>query len=93
MLPLTETVSFNTHLQNGNRFQIPNIVRWRYKLEVSQPLNVKVHILGLMCVREKFFTKMRKDGRITIPALTITMLKKNAPDLKGYALEVTLSPN
>jgi hypothetical protein len=35
---------------------------------------------------------MRKDGRITIPALTITMLKQNAPDLKQYAMEVTISP-
>ena len=91
-MPLTETARFNTHLQNGNRFQIPNIVRWRYKLEVTQPLNVEVQIIGVMCVREKFLTKMRKDGRITIPALTITMLKQNAPDLKQYAMEVTISP-
>jgi hypothetical protein len=67
-------------------------VRSRYKLEVSQPLNVEVQIIGLMCVREKFLTQMRKDGRITIPSLTITMLKHNAPNLKEYALEVTIQP-
>jgi len=80
-------------LQNGNRFQIPTLVRWRYKLEVSQPLNVEVHILGLMGVREKFLTKMRKDGRVTIPALNIAMLKQNAPDLKGYAMEILFNPD
>lgn len=91
-MPLTETIRFKTHLQNGNRFQVPTLVRWEFKLETSQALNVEISIVGTMGARESFLAKMRKDGRITIPALVVALLKQVVPDLKGYAMEITLQP-
>jgi len=86
-LPLTDTVSFKTQLYHDNRFQVPKLVRWEYKLETSQPLNVEICNPGF---QESFLAKMRKDGRITVPALMVALLKQTEPDLKGYVLEITL---
>jgi hypothetical protein len=43
-------------------------------------------------IRENFLAKMRKDGRITVPALIVASLKQFAPELKGLVLEITLQP-
>ena len=91
-MPLTETARFKIQLQSGNRFQVPTIVRWKYKLEISQTLQVEIKIADMIGVRESFLAKMRKDGRITVPALIVASLKQFAPDLKGYVMEITLQP-
>jgi len=39
-VPLTETVEFKTVLQKGNRFQLPKLIRWKFKLETVQILKV-----------------------------------------------------
>jgi hypothetical protein len=41
-LPLTERLDFKAVLQKGNRFQLPKLVRWKFKLETSQILKVTV---------------------------------------------------
>jgi len=41
-LPLSEKVKFKTVLQKGNRIQIPKKVRWRFKMDTEQLLNVTV---------------------------------------------------
>jgi hypothetical protein len=92
LLPLTETARFKIQLQKGNRFQVPTIVRWQYKLEISQTLNVEIELVNMIGVRESFLAKMRKDGRITVPALIVASLKQFVPDIKGYMMEITLQP-
>ena len=43
-------------------------------------------------VEKVFLDKMRKDGRIAVPAIAVALLKQNIPDLKYVAMEVTLRP-
>ena len=93
-MPLTESVSFKTVLQKGNRIQLPKLVRWRYKLEQDQVLKVSVMALGgFGC--ETFYARMDKSGRITIPKLTLSLLQSRAYDrqsLTGSVVEVGLEP-
>jgi len=79
-------------LQKQNRLQVPKLVRWEYKLEASDVLQVTVNIIGLLGVREQFLAKMQKDGRIAIPKLTMPLLMRDEQRLEGYAMEVTLEP-
>jgi hypothetical protein len=37
-------------------------------------------------------TRISEDGRIVIPKLTITLLKKDKANLEGYIMEVRLDP-
>jgi hypothetical protein len=91
-LPLTQRVSFKTMLQKQNRLLVPKLVRWEYKLELSEVLKVTVTIVGLLGVRESFLAKMYKSGRIRIPDLTMALLKRDQPSLEGCVMEVTLEP-
>ena len=91
-LPLTQTVSFKTKLQAQNRLQVPKLVRQQYKLETSEILKVTLNIVGVFGVRESFMAKMYGSGRIRIPDLTLSLLKRNESSLKGCILEVTLEP-
>jgi hypothetical protein len=45
-MPLNEKVKFEAKLQRGNRVQVPTMVRWRFKLESYQILEVTVGLLG-----------------------------------------------
>jgi hypothetical protein len=70
-------------------------VRWQYKLELSEILKVTVNVCALWSARETFLTRMDSCGRIRIPNLTYSLLKRNEPNksnLEGYALEITLEP-
>ena len=69
------------------------MVRWRYKVEPSQTIRVTIHASDKFGVHEGFLTKMRKDGRITVPALVIALIKQVVPDLKSVAMDVTLLPD
>ena len=79
-------------LQTQNRLQIPKLLRWEFKLETSDVLEVTVTIVGVLGVRERFLAKMQRGGRIAIPNLTMALLKRDKPSLEGYAIEVTLEP-
>ena len=91
-MPLSQRVIFKTRLQKQNRLQVPKLVRWEYKLETSETLNVTVVVLGLWDARESFLAKLQKNGRIRIPDLTLALLKRDKPSLEGYVIEVTLNP-
>ncbi len=92
-MPLNQNVTFKTRLQKQNRLQIPKLVRSKYKLESSEILKVTVAFQpGMVMIRETFFTKMYKSGRIHIPDLTITLLKCNRQSIEGQAIEVTIEP-
>jgi hypothetical protein len=89
-MPLTESVKFLARLQKLNRVQIPVEVRWRYKLEPGELLNVQVlPVAGFSVGSEKFVARLLGDGRITVPWEVIWKLRL----AKGrYMLTVWLEP-
>ncbi|HUV97911.1 MAG TPA: hypothetical protein VMW14_00210 [Candidatus Paceibacterota bacterium] len=91
-MPLTESVTFKTVLQKGNRVQIPRHIRWLYKLETEQILRVIVKPADAILLSEEFYTHMCKDGRIVIPKLTLTLLQDRYGSLLGRILEIYLLP-
>ena len=90
-MPLTSRVTFKVQLQNQNRFQVPRIIRWHFKLEASQLLKINLSILNLG-FNESFLAKMHSDGRITVPRLIIVELMHITDNLKAYFIEVELEP-
>jgi hypothetical protein len=92
-LPLTEKVSFKTPLQQGNRVQVPKLVRWQFKMDTEQVLKVMVSALNVWGSSQTFYAKMGKDGRILLPKLQLELMKSNREtNLVGYVMEVTLQP-
>ena len=93
-MPLTEKIKFETRLQKGNRVQVPKMVRWRFKLESYQILEVTLNpLFGLIISPHSFFTRMSKDGRIVIPKKILDLLRDQRPNLEGFMLQVTLAPS
>jgi bifunctional DNA-binding transcriptional regulator/antitoxin component of YhaV-PrlF toxin-antitoxin module len=91
-LPLSESVTFKAVLERGGRVQVPRLLRWRYRMEPDQVLMVQVSCAEFFG-SERFVGRMRKDGRLTIPRLTLKLLKGDEEGrLEGYVLEVTLEP-
>jgi len=91
-MPLTEKVSFTTTLQSFNKIQIPKLVRWRYKIDSDQALKVGVNLLCMHMGWQFFYTKMRKDGRITVPKLVLSLLHSEEGKSAGSPLDVTIEP-
>ncbi len=92
-MPLNDKVVFDAQVNNQNRFQIPKLVRWQYKLESSQILKVTISVIGSFGESQSFLAKMRSDGRITIPRIAAVMLHLDSPELKKCFIEVTLDAN
>jgi hypothetical protein len=91
-LPLSESVTFKAVLQKGGKVQVPRLLRWRYRMESDQVLRVEVRSAEFFG-NERFVGRMRKDGRLTIPKLTLKLLRGDEEgNLEGYVLEVTLEP-
>jgi hypothetical protein len=92
-LPLTRAVEFKAVLQKGNRFQVPRLVRWEFKLEPDQVLRVRVESAEGY-YREYFFGRMTRDGRIKVPKITLGLLqdKFDVKSLVGCVLYVQLAP-
>jgi hypothetical protein len=91
-LLLTESVSFKAVLQRGSRVQVPWLFRWQYGMEANQVLKVNVRIEGSF-VDEWFLARMTKDGRLTVPKLTLKLLQESEQqNLEGSVLEVTVGP-
>ena len=91
-MPLTERVSFKTRLQGGNRVQVPKYVRWHFKLEPTQILEVTVSVLGAWRSAQIFLSRISKDGRIVIPKLAIALFKDGKFNLDNPVAEVRLDP-
>jgi bifunctional DNA-binding transcriptional regulator/antitoxin component of YhaV-PrlF toxin-antitoxin module len=82
-------------LKEGNRFQVPMKVRWQFKLETTQVLCVNVRTEGSFAREQEFFGRIRSDGRITIPKVTLRLLQESVGrehSLRGTVLEVKLKP-
>lgn len=91
-LPLTESVFFKAVLQRENRIQVPRLFRWQYKMEACEVLRVSVRVEGGF-VDEGFLARMTKDGRLTVPKLTLKLLREGEEkSLEGCVLEVTVEP-
>jgi hypothetical protein len=94
-VPLTEPVSFKAALQKENRVQVPKLIRWQFKMETQQVLKVAVKVAGSFGDREMFHARMRRDGRITLPKLTLKIMlqdQEKEQSLVGCILEVHLEP-
>jgi hypothetical protein len=64
-------------------------------MEPNQVLKVKVGPRGAYGESENFYGRMNKDGRLTIPKLSLVLLQKKTSggkSLVGYVLEVQLEP-
>jgi len=90
---LYESVKFHAKLQKGSRVQVPRMVRWRFKLESYQILEVTVNVVGVWSGFQSFLARMSKDGRIVIPKQTLGLLGQNQFKIEGRILEVTLAPS
>jgi hypothetical protein len=92
-VPLYEKVKFAAKLQSGNRFQVSQYVRWKYKLETNQTLQVTVSVNWDIINHTAFFlARMSKDGRIVVPKVNMSVLQDGRMDLAGFVLNVTLEP-
>ena len=91
-MPLTEKVNYTTTLQSGNKIQIPKLIRWRFKIETNQAIKIAVNFIDLHKGWQFFYTKMRNDGRITIPKLVLCLFADEKTNLVGYVLEITIGP-
>ena len=89
-MPLTQRVTFKVQLQNQNRFQIPKVIRWQYKLEPSQIMKITLRIFNISFY-ESFLGKL-PDCRVTVPRIVIVQLLQRMPDLKASFIEIYLDP-
>ncbi len=90
-MPLTASVGFKAKLQKGNRFHIPRLIRWQFKMETNQILTITIRVCETG-TEEEFLAQMSKDGRITIPKLIIGLLKENEKSMAGCVLDIEISP-
>ena len=91
-MTLTEKVTFKAFLQKGDRVQVPKLIRWQFKMESNQVLNVGVNDLNVQSGWQFFCAKMSNNGRVRVPKLILTLLGEENSDLTGHILEVTLEP-
>ena len=91
-MPLTQRATFKAVLTKNKQLQVPKIVRDQFKLEATKTLKVTVSVVGILGAKETFFTRMYNDGRILVPKVPLSQLRRNEPSIEGFPLEVTLEP-
>lgn len=93
-MPLNVYISFKVKVQAGNRFQVPRLIRVMRNLEPEQVLNVSVRFGEGIAGREEFLGRMTRDGRITIPRLTVDALCKDygLQSLVGEIFDIGIEP-
>lgn len=84
-VPISENTWFHAKLQSGNCVQIPVLVRWKFKLEPSEVLKVKVSPVRSRG-SETFFARLQKGGRITVPTRVATFLELKPGDVVDVGL-------
>jgi len=83
---------FKAVLQREGKVQVPRLLRWQYRMEPDQVLRVEVRCEEFSG-SERFLGRMRRDGRLTIPKLTLKLLGGDEEgSLEGHVLDVTLEP-
>ncbi len=91
-MPLTEKVNFTAKLQTSNLVQIPKLIRWRFKMDSEQALKIGVNFMGMHKGWQFFYSKMRKDGRLTIPEMVMCFFEDKTTSLAGHLLDVIIEP-
>ena len=91
-MPLDQQVNFKTLLCKNRRFGVPRIIRGQFKLEPTQILRITITLADAISEKESFFSKMRKDGHITIPPIAIAALKKYSEIIENQPIEVIVEP-
>ena len=76
-MPLDQTVTFKTPLRKSSRISVPRVIRGQFKLEPTLILKVTITLADTLGNKDSFFGKMRKDGYITIPPVSISMIKED----------------
>jgi hypothetical protein len=72
--------------------QIPNVIRWEFKLDPSQVLKVGFSIPTNFKGWQSFYAKMEKAGRISIPKEILSQWQDERANLPGCTVDVTLEP-
>ena len=76
-MPLTQRETFKAKLQRHSRLAIPTLLRWRYKMEPGELLNVSLRPLNSESYdEEEFLAKTTTDLRLTVPKLTMQILEQ-----------------
>jgi len=91
-VPLYEKVKFAAKLQRGNRLQVSKYVRWKYKLEKNQTLQVTVSYWSMINHTVFFLARISKDGRIVVPKFNMNQLQDVKLDRACVVVNVTLEP-
>jgi len=61
-------------------------------METTETLKATIYLAHHIGAKAEFFTKMRKDGCITIPPVALTQLKGNQDTLEKQIVDMTLEP-
>lgn len=73
-MPLDRSVFFKAVVQEGNRLQVPCVMRGQFGLESSQVLEVRIRVAERIGTSvETYYAKMRRDGRFGIPKLIMKL--------------------
>jgi hypothetical protein len=93
-VPLTGQETFKAKLQQHNRFAVPVLLRWQYKMEPGELLRVSLKPFGSQNFNEEeFLAKTASDLRLTVPKLTMEIFERNEQrNLSGAIFEVTICP-
>ncbi len=88
-------MSFKTALRRRSRIQVPRLLRWEFKLESSQVLEVSVNFKDEWRSKQTFYAQITGDGRINLPKFVCSQLQEDygEGDMTGAIVEVELSPS
>jgi hypothetical protein len=91
-MPLDQAVTFKTPLRKSSRISVPRVIRGQFKLEPTLILKVTITLADTLGNKDSFFGKMRKDGYITVPPVSISMIKEDRQTLENRIIEVIIEP-
>jgi len=91
-MPLTQRVDFQAALRRSNRVQIPKLICWQFKMDADQVLKVGVKVPNTFKGWQFFYSKMLKDGRITVPKIVLSNLGDDTANFLGRIVEVMIEP-
>ena len=91
-MPLTQKVMFQAALRKSNRVQVPKTICWQFKMDTDQVLKIGVNFPNSFKGWQFFYSKMLKDGRITVPKLILSSVTDEKTNFFGKIIEVTIEP-
>jgi len=93
-VPLSEPAYFKAKLTARNQIQLPQIIRWQFKIEADETFRVVVRVWGSDNYEEEtFLAKTAADGRLTIPKITMKILEeREEKKLAGAILNISIFP-